>query len=386
MTIPDIHLGGSSVLGKTEIGSQLNSRVIDQLNLLNWSLDQAIAHDVSTIILTGDIFDHPKPPSTLIVLFIEWLKKCIDAGISIHVILGNHDLLRSGQNQFSSLDIIAASEIENVFVHKTISTIHMDDVSFTLMPFKDRRSFNMATHDEAINILANRLPYELAEISRNNMKVIIGHLAIKGSIPALDEIEDTSNELFCPVEMFYGYDQVIMGHIHKFQHITPSIGHIGSLDISNFGETNQDKYIAIINPDASDPLKYIEIPTRRLNQVSISVPANITDTTAYVLDELENQKPYLRKSITKVGIVFENPDVVSVDREVIEKYLVDAGVFHVAAIREERKVSAVKRTSEEFDDTVNETAAIRIYSQGIEEEFRDEFVSLANDVVKECTT
>jgi exonuclease SbcD len=387
MIVPDPHLGGMSVSGKPVIGSQLNSRVIDQFNILEWILNQAIDHEVSTIIITGDIFDHPKPPSEVVVLLIEWLKRCSDAGISVHLILGNHDLLRSGQQQFSSLDIITASEIENVFVHKTINTIHMSGISFTLMPFRDRRSFNTNSHTEAISILQSKLPYEIAEISRNNIKCIVGHLAIEGSIPALNEIDDTVNELFCPIDMFNGYDRVIMGHIHKFQHITKSIMHLGSLDISNFGETDQEKFIAIIDPERQELCTYTRIPTRSLNQVSISVPENITDATAYVLQELQNNKEGLAKSIVKLNITLDSPDVVKIDRTVIENYLDnDIGVYHTARVSEERRVATIRKNTldNSIDNTVNEATAIKMYAdENVPIEIKDEFIQLANDIVKE---
>jgi DNA repair exonuclease SbcCD nuclease subunit len=390
MIVGDPHLGGMSVIGKPVIGSQLNSRVVDQFNILEWILHQAIDHEVSTIIITGDVFDHPKPPSEIVVLLIEWLKRCSDANISVHIILGNHDLLRSGQQQFSSLDIITAAEIENIFVYKTINTIHIDDVSFTLMPFRDRRSFNTNSHDEAISILQSRLPYELAEINRNNMKCMIGHLAIEGSIPALNEIDDTINELFCPIEMFKDYDYTFFGHIHKHQILnrSPYVSHIGSLDISNFGETDQDKLIAIIDPSKSTPYEYIKIPTRSLNQVSISVPENIIDATAYVLKELENNKDGLAKSIVKLNITLDSPDVVKIDRTAIENYLTnDIGVYHTARVSEERRVATIRKNTldNSIDNTVNEAMAIKLYAdENVEEEIKDDFIQLANNIVKEC--
>jgi len=92
----DIHLGRSQSLGKTAIGSALNSRIIDQLNLLNWVHDQAVSRSIKHIILTGDIFDEPRPSYQLVELFIDWLKKCGDNDIDVHIIVGNHDILRSG--------------------------------------------------------------------------------------------------------------------------------------------------------------------------------------------------------------------------------------------------------------------------------------------------
>ena len=70
----------------------------------------------------------------------------------------------------------------------------------------------------------------------------------------------------------------------------------------------------------------------------------------------------------------------------VEKYLLNAGIYHSAGIIEERKIARIVKDTavEQIDNTVNEQTAIKMYSQSIEEDIRDEFVSLANDIVKEC--
>ena len=64
----DVHLGKGINIGKIGVGAKLNSRIVDQFNLLNWVLDRAIYNLINTIIITGDIFDDPKPPISLISL------------------------------------------------------------------------------------------------------------------------------------------------------------------------------------------------------------------------------------------------------------------------------------------------------------------------------
>ena len=55
----DIHLGQGLMLGKMGAGSTINSRIVDQTNLLDHVLERAIEHNAEQIILTGDIFDDP---------------------------------------------------------------------------------------------------------------------------------------------------------------------------------------------------------------------------------------------------------------------------------------------------------------------------------------
>jgi DNA repair exonuclease SbcCD nuclease subunit len=293
--------------------------------------------------------------------------------------------MRSGQFSMSALDIVSASDIENVSVHKDISTLHLNDVAFTLMPYRDRRSFNIDSNSEATNLLAGKIPYELAEIDRNIAKVVIGHLAIEGSLPVGDEIGDMSNEIFCTPEMFSGYDYVWMGHIHKPQVMTksPYIAHIGSMDLSDFGETDHQKVIVVFNPDKPNPYKYIDIPSRPLNRISISVPKDITDTTSFVAENLKDRN--LGRSILKLDIVLEDQGAPSIDRDAIEKIIYEKGTFHIARMSEERKISMLKKSIEEkIDNTVNESTAISTYAQAnVDIEIRDRFITLANSIVNE---
>jgi hypothetical protein len=48
----DVHLGKSVAIGKTGIGANLNSRVVDQTNLLDWTLDQASVLMISLLLVT----------------------------------------------------------------------------------------------------------------------------------------------------------------------------------------------------------------------------------------------------------------------------------------------------------------------------------------------
>lgn len=386
----DPHLGKGCSIGKPGIGSALNSRIVDQFNILEWTLSRALEVAASNIIITGDIFEDPKPHPMIVALFISWLKKCTDSDIDVHIVAGNHDVLRSGQFYMSALDIISAADMDGVFIYKYMSTFHTPGASFTLMPFRDRRSFNVESNAAALKLMQDKMPYELSGIDLPQAKVVIGHLAIEGSIPVGDEIDDMTNEIFCPVSMFKGYDYVWMGHVHKPQIMSkaPYVAHIGSMDLSDFSESDHDKVIVVFDPKHSQPYKHLEIPTRPLNQISVSVPASIIETTDYVIKELKDKNKDLTKSIVRLNISLENSDVMNVDRASIEKCLNDLGAFHICRINEERKVSPIKKSAatEGIDSTVNESTAIKMYADAnVDVSIKNDFIALANQIVKECS-
>lgn len=380
----DVHLGKGTNIGKGGVGSTLNSRIVDQLNLLDWTLDRAVEHHAEHIILTGDVFEEPKPHPALITLFIAWLKKCQVHDVNVHIIVGNHDILRSGLVSVSPLDIISEVELEGISVYKDINTVIIGTTAFTFVPFRDRKSFNVSSNADAVSLVRDSLVYELASIPDTYHKVLVGHLAIEGSIPVGDEIDDITNELFCPLDMFEGYDYVWMGHVHKPQvmkKVKPYIAHIGSMDISNFGESDHKKLIVIFNCDEENGWSQEYLPTRALQKITVSVPKDTDDTTAYVLEAIK-KAGVTDKSIVKVEVSLTSPDLKSVNKATIEKYLTGHGAFNVNAISESKKVNLIKKdNSNTIDSKMDVAAAIKTYAQTyIDDATRSSFIELAMEI------
>jgi DNA repair exonuclease SbcCD nuclease subunit len=314
---------------------------------------------------------------------MSWLNKCHINGIAVHLIMGNHDTFRNGSVYNSILDVIAEANIDNVSIYKNIDTITIGLTSFTLLPFRDRKSFGVPTNQEAVSIVRDSLAYELVSIPNNQHKVVVGHLAIEGSIPVGDELDDIANEIFCPLDMFNGYDAVWCGHIHVpqvMQKSNPYIAHIGSMDISNFGENNHKKHIILYDCENGSWTEEV-LPTRQLKKVCLTIPKDTEDTTAYVLDELK-KLPSIDRSIFKLEIGLEAPELISVNKQAIEKYLTSQGVFNVVGISESRKLTLIKKDdSNTIDTKMDVPVAIKTYATAyIEKSEQSAFIELALDI------
>lgn len=382
----DIHLGKNLSIGKTGLGTNLNSRLIDQTNLLEWVLEKAHEISCNDIIITGDVFEDPKAHPNIITLFFSWLKKCQIANVNVHIIYGNHDILRTGSFYTSPLDIISESNYEHVYIYKDISTIYMGDSAITMVPFRDRKSFGVDSNAKALELLQNNINWELASIPSHYNKMLIGHLVLEGSIPIGDEIDDITNELFCPLSMFNGYNYVWMGHVHKPQVLQKHpnyIAHIGSMDISNFGETEHKKHIVIFDLDKkSFSIDYL--PTRALKKVSLVIPKDTLDTTNFIISEID--KLDLDKSIIKMEITLSDITLQSVDKSVIEKKLIEKGVFSISGIFESKKSQNIikKEQNSSFDSKMDLNSAIKEYAKSYVDELdRNEFIELALELAKE---
>lgn len=389
LIVGDIHLGKLISIGKHGVGSALNSRIVDQSNLLDWILEQAVDRNVTAIILTGDIFEDVKPEYTLTVIFLQWLKKCESCNIDVHIIAGNHDIKRTGNHYTSALDIIMAAEINNIFVYKQIDTIYNGDVGFTLVPFRDRRSFNSESASAVISRLRDILLYESKEIPSTYDKVLIGHLALEGSICVGDEFDDTANELMCPIDMFSDYNFTWMGHVHKPQvrGKNPHVAHIGSLDISDFGETDHQKILILFDSSLPGRFEEILVPSRPLRRVRIS--SDGPDTTKLIInavEEIEKTKS-LKNAIVKIEVQLLGTDALNADREQVELVVYGAGAFHISSFIESRSISVVPvEKQKDLDSAISPRLAVKMYSdfQPFEsEEDKETFIQLSNQIIEE---
>lgn len=390
LIVGDLHLGKGVSIGKPGLGNALNSRIVDQIKLLDWVFERAIDRHADCIILTGDICESPKPDYILIELFTEFLKKCESYNIYVHIIAGNHDLKRTGSRRASYLDLIAAMDIPTVRVHKNIKTVFREGVAFTLMPFRDMRSMGCADNETALDKLSELLPYELAEIPPTSDKVLVGHLAIEGSIYVGDEFDNLANELMCPPEMFHGYEYVWMGHVHRPQELCddPYVAHVGSLDISDFGETDHAKLIIVYDTENPNKFDEITIPTRPLRHIPVNVPAGF-DSTIYVLKNIRavHKAGSLKNAIVKVEIKLLDESTDGVNRDAIEEEIYNLGAFHICSLQESRMVSVASVSQQLIaDNTIKPRAAIDIYADATEFEsvkHEQDFIEMCRNIVEE---
>lgn len=382
LIVGDIHIGKGINLGKPNVGSGFNSRILDQIKLLDWIIDQVHENDVEQIILTGDIFEDARPEFYLFKIFIDWLKRLELEGIDCHIISGNHDIKRSGNVFTSVLDIISSLDFEHIYYHKTLTTIHTKGASFTLLPYKDRRGMNVEKIDDALKSIEECISYEVLGIPHEDIKVLVGHLALDGALYIGDEVDDFQNEIICPLSLFLNYNYTWMGHVHKPQILNrnPHISHIGSLDLSDYGETGHTKILILFDPDSDDHYKEIPVPSRPLRRLKISVPEN-NNSTDYVLTALKEHNEtlpykaaYIKLEITIIG------DQPGIEKKKIEEFIYSLGTYFITNISESRSISVVSQEKRELvDNTVDPKSAVKLYAST--QKFKDDE---KNEFMKEC--
>jgi exonuclease SbcD len=392
LILGDLHVGKGCQIGRAAELGQLNSRIQDQIDLLDWAFDRCQETKTKLIAITGDVYQDFRPHPAIIGIFMRWLKKCERADIQVHIVMGNHDIMRSGQYVVSALDLVSELEMDCATVHKNFGRLEVDDFTIVFVPFRDKRMYDSKTKDEATAALSAELAKVIEEPS-SKIKVAIGHLAFEGSIPIGDEISDTMNELYVPPEMFDWFDFVWMGHIHHpqvIQHHNPYAAHIGSLDRSDFSKSEVDNDKVAILLDSENKNKFIEIqlPTRALRPIKIEVPPD-KDSTEFVINELclMSKRLVFKGSIVRLEIQLNGPELENVDKGKIDSYIYNnLEAYYICGFIEMRSISVMQIDPEDvFDNTmeinqsINKWADTRknIFDSEIE---REEFKNAAHEV------
>lgn len=395
LIVGDLHIGKGLSIGKPGIGNSYNSRIIDQLNILNWIIDITDERNVERIVLTGDIFEDLKPPYYQSKLFIDWLKRIESSGVDVHIIIGNHDITRSGSTIISPvLDLVNSCEFSHVHIYYNIETIETEDVSYTFIPFRDRRSLQCETHDQALKIIKDCLDFEASAISKTKKKVIVGHLALEGAIYVGDECDDSLNELICPLNMFVDYDYTWMGHVHRPQVKSqiPFMAHTGSLDLSDFGETDHIKNLILIDPHSEDFFENIPIPSRPLRRLRVNISNKEINSTDYVIEIIsgQNEATTYKNALVKIEITLCSEEIENIDTDRLSAFIYSLGAYYITGITQARQISVISIEQKDVvDNTIDPKSAVKLYSKYI---FNDddinvdksEFIQLCNSIIDEC--
>jgi DNA repair exonuclease SbcCD nuclease subunit len=252
------------------------------------------------------------------------------------------------------------------------------------MPFIDRKMLNMDMA-ECINTLKQKIKEEAAKGQQFKTKILVGHMAIEGSMYS-DEVDELSNEIMCPVDMFSDYNFTWHGHVHKPQvmHNKPYVAHVGSMDISDFGETEQEKILIYVNSEFKGKFKELKVPSRPLKRIRETIPKD-EDPTKYIINLIKKSDDF-ENSIVKLEISFEDANAAEIDRQKINEILEKNGVFNIAGFTETRNSLAVNKDKENLiNDDILPKQAVKLWAEKfVEDQMQKEmFIEICNDIIEQ---
>jgi len=382
----DTHIGAVFGLGRPN-GKGGNTRVDDYEKTLNHIIDHAIETEADIFVQTGDIFEYRDPSVEHMTIVDKALKRLSNANIATFVIMGNHDYKKSGASFTSSIVSLSATEYPNVRMLLEPEVVQVcnaknEKVNLVLFPYRDRKMYegdNIKDQSEAYNLHVKEL---INSVTNDDPILSIGHnFFYEGSFNDYGGIE-----IMASPSAFKGCDIAMMGHLHQFRVLrkhAPVCVYTGSMERSNFGDANVDKYFVDYDI-TSKKAKFCKIPLRDLLDESVDLSgydfSKVNEALEDVLDESD-----VKEKIVRFKILVDEKVLPAIDKAVIQSKLYDLGAFHVSKISIETIVKRIIRDNSIMNnkDDFSMFEAF-IESQGIDGEYKKSLLKEAKIIMGEA--
>ncbi len=196
----------------------------------------------------GDLFDSPRPPLALETVAIQWCNEFERAGIDLHLLVGNHDIISKG-GASSALASLKAIRYQHVRVHERPQCVHTaaGDPDLMFVPFP-----SPALHSSASECLSRI--YDALGQARCPV-VVFSHLNVEGAKMGAQDWVYRGGDYSLPSEIAHESEValVVSGHIHKQQWLPGRHLVLGSSQRLRFGEHEDPcNFLLLDDPEGKD--------------------------------------------------------------------------------------------------------------------------------------
>ena len=317
------------------IGKRVNgmSMLDDQRYILRQILDIAEKHQVSVLLIAGDIYDKASPSAEAVTVFDAFLTDAVAAGLRVLAIPGNHDSAEriayaQGllEKQGVCLPPVYAGEVERV----ELEDAH-GPVEFWLLPFLKPGDVRRFFPDEEIGddySAALRAVLGACAIDKGKRNVVLSHQLVTAYGTALDRADDEiklGGMDNVDVSVYDAFDYVALGHVHRPQRVgRDTVRYSGSPLKYSFSEARYGKSVALVElgekkpgDDVGECVSFKLIPLVPLHDVR-EVRGTLADVLAmgaesdYLHITLSDEHPQL-DAMAKIHEVFPNAMMLDYD-------------------------------------------------------------------------
>jgi DNA repair exonuclease SbcCD nuclease subunit len=248
--LADVHISEWSALAgivRTEEiadGVSVNAAMADLVRTVARICDLAVegCGHLDGCVIAGDLFDRARPtPGEYAVAneVLYQIRARLPKGQSVLVIAGNHDQPR-GATEASALEPL---HWEGVRVHETPAVVQYCGLQVGLLPYPRR-----AAIADAGSTVGEWMAFQCARMAAAKASVLVVHANYRGAVSGTQPrpIEDDAT---IDVGQAQNFRAVLMGHIHKPQAWTTSMGHVafpGSTVRQDWGEVGDPPHGALL--------------------------------------------------------------------------------------------------------------------------------------------
>lgn len=249
------------------------SMLEEQKELLRTILKKIDEEKPDALLISGDVYDKPVPPTEAVKLLNDFLTELEKRELHTYLIAGNHDSaqrLEFGKEIFGKNNIHIAGNIGEKMEHFT-EIDEFGPVDIWLLPFFKPAHVNgvlvdnnFSSYGEAAKALLNCVEIDF---SKRNIILVHQFVTWKGaaersesetmSLGGVDEID---------ASLFFDFDYAALGHLHSPQRMgKDTVRYAGSPMPYSFSEIRQKKGINVVElkEKGTVDLDFIPLETKR---------------------------------------------------------------------------------------------------------------------------
>lgn len=212
-------------LSDLHLGKRVNgySMLEDQEYILNEIKAVITAESPDAVLIAGDVYDKPVPPTEAVRLFDDFLVQLSRLGLKVFVISGNHDSperIAFGSRLMDASGIYLSpvydGTVTPVSLHDTYGVVDVYMLPF-IKPAHVRRFYETETeqiqsYTDAMQTALSHLP-----LDHTHRNVLITHQFVTGSVRAESEEISVGGSDNIDASVFAPFDYVALGHLHTPQ-------------------------------------------------------------------------------------------------------------------------------------------------------------------------
>lgn len=254
-------------LADLHIGKRINeiSMLDDQEYILNQILDMIDNIQPDVVMIAGDVYDKPVPPTDAVELFDRFLFRLSKRNIQVFIISGNHDSAErlAFGNRLIDESGIHISPVFNGSIKVHSLKDEYGTVNIYMLPFVKpahvRRFYpdhEIKSYTDALKIIIDQ-----TEMNPEERNVIITHQFVTGAKTSDSEELSIGGTDNVDASIFDSFDYVALGHLHRPQKIgTERIRYSGTPLKYSFSEANDKKSLTLIELKEKGNMTITEFP------------------------------------------------------------------------------------------------------------------------------
>lgn len=240
-------------LSDLHLGKRVNgySMIEDQKYILLKILNVIDEQKAETVVIAGDVYDKPIPPTEAVQLFDDFLFRLVERNLQILVISGNHDSPEriAFGSRFMDKSGVHMSQVYNGKNDLVELKDKYGKVNFYMLPFVKPSNVRRFFEDEEINTYTDavRVAVSHMNVNKKARNVIITHQFVTGAQRSESETIAVGGTDNVDSYVFDDFDYVALGHIHGPQNVGKNtVRYCGTPLKYSFSEISHEKSVTVV--------------------------------------------------------------------------------------------------------------------------------------------